>query len=103
MTMNTRHLIVGLILLLAAQQGYSQSAKPKTPPETQASTKPTPDKKQQQHQDNGARIFEQNCNRCHNAPDGFSPRISGTIVRQMRICANLSAEEEKELLRFLNP
>jgi hypothetical protein len=108
MTMNTKHLLVGLVLLVTTQQGRPQSTPQKTPPKAQAGGKPAPastpvpDKKQQ-HQDNGSRIFDQNCSRCHNAPDGFSPRISGTILRQMRICASLSAEEEQELLHFLNP
>jgi cytochrome c5 len=57
----------------------------------------------QQHQDEGQRIFEQNCSRCHNAPEGFSPNISGTIVRHMRVRASLSQHDEQELLRFLNP
>ena len=51
----------------------------------------------------GQQIFEQNCSRCHNAPEGFSPSIAGTIVRHMRVRASLSQEEEKELLRFFNP
>jgi cytochrome c5 len=106
MTMNGKYLIVGLALILSAQQGRPQSTPQKTPPK-EAAGKPTSttaqDQKQQQHQDNGSRIFEQNCSRCHNAPDGFSPRISSTIIRQMRICASLSAEEEKELVHFLNP
>jgi cytochrome c5 len=51
----------------------------------------------------GERVFEQNCSRCHNAPEGFSPRISGTIVRHMRVRAGLSKEDEQALLRFLNP
>ena len=51
----------------------------------------------------GERVFAMHCSRCHNAPEGFSPRISGTIVRHMRIRANLSAEEERALLRFFNP
>lgn len=54
-------------------------------------------------EEEGARVFRQNCSRCHNIPDGFSPRISGTVVRHMRVRASLSAEEEKQLLRFLNP
>jgi cytochrome c5 len=53
--------------------------------------------------DAGEHIFEQRCSRCHNAPDGFSPRISGTIVRHMRVRASLSQREEEELLRFFNP
>lgn len=51
----------------------------------------------------GERVFAQNCARCHTAPDSFSPRISGTVVRHMRVRAQLSADDEQELLRFLNP
>jgi len=56
----------------------------------------------QTHND-GDRIFAQNCSRCHTAPEGFSPRISGTIVRHMRLRAQLSQHDEEELLRFFNP
>lgn len=51
----------------------------------------------------GERVFRQNCSRCHNAPEGFSPRISATIVRHMRMRANLSRHDEQELLKYLNP
>jgi cytochrome c5 len=51
----------------------------------------------------GERAFRQNCSRCHNAPEGFSPQISGTIVRHMRVRANLSREDERAILKFLNP
>ena len=47
--------------------------------------------------------FQQNCSRCHEAPQGFSSRISGTILRHMRVRASLSAADEREILRFLNP
>jgi len=57
----------------------------------------------QQHQDEGDRIFQQQCSRCHNAPEGFSSRISGTIVRHMRVRASLSKQDEEQLLHFLNP
>jgi cytochrome c2 len=56
-----------------------------------------------QPEEEGERIFQQNCSRCHWAPDGFSSRISGTIVRHMRVRASLSQHDEEELLRFLNP
>jgi cytochrome c5 len=59
--------------------------------------------KSQQPGDEGQRIFEQNCSRCHTAPDGFSPRISGTIVHHMRVRASLSQHDQQELLRFFNP
>lgn len=51
----------------------------------------------------GQRVFEQNCARCHNAPDGFSPRITATIVRHMRVRANLSSHDEQVLLHYFNP
>jgi len=55
------------------------------------------------HVSEGQQIFEQQCSRCHNAPEDFSPRISGTIIRHMRVRASLSQHEEAELMRFLNP
>jgi cytochrome c5 len=51
----------------------------------------------------GAKVFEQNCSRCHNAPEGFSPSVSGTIAKHMRVRANLSDADYKALRQFLNP
>jgi cytochrome c5 len=51
----------------------------------------------------GQRVFEQNCSRCHNPPDGFSPRISSTVVRHMRVRANLSEEDARALMKFFHP
>lgn len=53
--------------------------------------------------DPGQKVFAQNCSRCHNAPESFSPRISGTIATHMRMRANLSDADAKALLKFLNP
>ena len=92
--------LLGLIALTAA---------PLLPPvmmqdqPQQTAKKPTVAQGSQQPEDEGERIFEQNCSRCHNAPEGFSPRISATIVRHMRVRASLSKHDEEELLRFFNP
>ncbi len=72
-------------------------------PSTPANKKPVFARKSPQQEDEGERIFQQNCSRCHNAPEGFSPRISGTIVRHMRVRASLSKHDEEELLHFFNP
>ena len=72
-------------------------------PAPSASKKPTVTQAAQPHEDEGERIFQQNCSRCHNAPEGFSPRISGTIVRHMRVRASLSKHDEEQLLHFFNP
>jgi cytochrome c5 len=53
--------------------------------------------------DRGQEVFNQNCSRCHQTPEGFSPSISGTIARHMRVRAGLSNEDYKALLKFLNP
>ena len=70
--------------------------------QTLQKTHTSPQKAQSFHSE-GERIFAQNCSRCHNAPEGFSPHISGTIVRHMRVRAQLSQHDEQELLRFFNP
>ena len=51
----------------------------------------------------GQEVFNQNCSRCHNTPEGFSPHISGTVAKHMRVRAGLSEADFKELLHFLNP
>jgi cytochrome c5 len=51
----------------------------------------------------GQQVFAQNCERCHNAPQSFSPNISGTVAQHMRVRANLSEQDVQALMRFLNP
>ncbi len=54
-------------------------------------------------QDPGERKFQANCSRCHSAPEQLPTRITGTIVRHMRVRASLSAEDERDILRYLAP
>jgi cytochrome c5 len=54
-------------------------------------------------QDPGERKFQANCSRCHNPPEQLSPRIVGTVARHMRVRASLSAEDERDILRYLAP
>lgn len=92
---------VALLLLSIAVQAQTPSASPsvnQTPGKAQTTTHNA-----QQFHSEGERVFAQNCSRCHHAPEGFSPRISGTIARHMRVRAQLSEHDEQELLRFLNP
>jgi cytochrome c5 len=55
------------------------------------------------NEDRGQQVFEQNCSRCHNAPQGFSSSISGAVAMHMRVRAGLSDADYKALRRFLNP
>lgn len=71
---------------------------------SQDTPKPSPDKANSAiPSDPGERAFAANCSRCHNAPEQLNPRITGTIVRHMRVRANLSAADERALMRFFNP
>lgn len=51
----------------------------------------------------GERKFNQNCSRCHKAPESFPPSISGTILKHMSVRASLSQKDERDILSFLNP
>jgi cytochrome c5 len=102
--MVSKPLLLALVLLAAARSALPQAAQ-KTHPETAPANKKqsTASSTSQSQADEGERIFKQQCSRCHNAPEGFSPRISGTIVRHMRVRASLSRHDEEELLHFFNP
>jgi cytochrome c5 len=102
MKMTTKSMIGGIVVAIALAAPVptmlqAQSTPPKAK-QNQTAAKPN-----QSHDDEGQRIFAQNCSRCHNAPEGFSPRIAGTVLRHMRVRAQLSEHDEKELLRFFNP
>ena len=87
--------IVGTTLVLA------QSSSAPKPPRVPA--KPAAKADSTKQPDVGQRTFDANCGRCHSFPEQLSPSITGTVVRHMRVRANLSAEDEKEILKFLAP
>jgi cytochrome c5 len=88
------------ILLIAATAAIGQT---KSSPPQRPQSKTSPKAVHTANPDRGQQVFNQNCSRCHNAPEGFSPSISGTIAMHMRVRANLSDADYKALLRFLNP
>jgi cytochrome c5 len=107
--MSAKYILSGFVILAAAC-GFSRAAQqPKAHATSATQTAPHSSGKQTTasqgsvHPDDGQRVFEQNCSRCHTAPDGFSPRITGTVLRHMRVRASLSQHDEQELLRFMNP
>jgi cytochrome c5 len=54
-------------------------------------------------QDPGEKKFQQNCSRCHNAPEVLPRRITGTVLLHMRVRASLSAEDERLILHYMAP
>lgn len=76
-------------------------AEPATKPAKKQTTKPAANQSASDNQ--GERKFQQNCNRCHNAPEELRPRITGTVLMHMRVRASLSAADEQQVLHYLAP
>lgn len=51
----------------------------------------------------GEMRFEAHCGRCHNPPEDLSPREARAVIRQMRVRAMLSAEDERLILGYIAP
>jgi cytochrome c5 len=95
--------ILGASLLLFVLPLSSQTANTGAAPNPPAQQAAPPHDVHEAKQRDGSQVFDENCSRCHNAPEMFSSRISGTVVRHMRVRAGLSKEDEQLILRFLNP
>ena len=95
--MRRTELLVMSFFILAISSVPGQTKEQKQPSPTDTTVSST------DNHERGQQVFEQNCSRCHNAPEGFSNHISGTIARHMRVRASLNDADYKALLRFLNP
>ena len=51
----------------------------------------------------GAQLWSENCMMCHNlrSPSTYSPKQWEIAVQHMRVQANLTAEEARKILKFL--
>ena len=96
-------IMAAVAMISAPRHAAPQPQRPAPNSSTQTNTKEASRKRGPTHPEGGERVFQQQCSRCHATPESFSPRISGTIVRHMRVRASLSQKDEQELLRFLNP
>ncbi len=96
----TRALCIALAGGLAVAGIVPAFSARKSPAQSQDSTS-TP--KRVASESEGEKKFKQNCSRCHEAPQALSSRISGSVLRHMRVRASLSEQDEREILKFLNP
>jgi hypothetical protein len=94
-------LILAILMILTTPQFFAQSSTPFKPAEPAA--KKTTNIESTKPSDQGQQKFQANCGRCHAAPEQLSPSITGTVVRHMRVRASLSAQDEKDILKFLAP
>jgi cytochrome c5 len=91
--------LLAVTLAIGATVAVGQSDNPQQQPHGKMSAKPA----NTASPNRGQKVFEQNCARCHNAPEGFSSSISGTVSMHMRVRAGLSDADYKALRQFLNP
>ena len=49
----------------------------------------------------GERRFHSNCGRCHTAPPKFPPRMMATIIRHMRVRANITQDDQRLILHYM--
>ncbi len=49
----------------------------------------------------GERAYKSNCTRCHTAPPALSQRQANTVMRHMRVKANLPARDAQAIYQYL--
>jgi cytochrome c5 len=89
-----------IVLLLFA---LTAAAKNATPQQQASAPKPAAAKAAPSESEEGEKRFETNCGRCHRPPESLSPGEARTVLRQMRVRANLTAEDERLILKYLAP
>ena len=94
-------LLIVLCLLSFLSACLLGSPKPQGVPQSKSA--PASIKATAGSENEGEKRFRVNCGRCHNPPQGLSPREARAVVRQMRVRAMLSAEDEKLILQYLAP
>lgn len=92
---------IALLALPAASRGSEAPAHSPAKPAQQ--TSPTAKSNTTQQHDDGDALFATHCARCHMPPMTLSQRTTGTVIMHMRVRARLSAQDEKQLLKYLAP
>jgi cytochrome c5 len=91
--------ILGMVFLACTLNVLGE---PQTPSATKNSAKPVAAAGKKTG-DEGERRFQENCGRCHMPPESLSPREVKAVLQHMRVRANLTAEDEKLILKYLAP
>ena len=95
-------------LMMGCLAAAAAAAQAPQPPQSQSGAIAKPERAAQPPanpamETRGEQAFQQNCNRCHNAPQELSSRISEVVVMHMRVRASLSAADAQAILRYLAP
>jgi len=92
---------------MAAAQEPQPSADSNAPDSSNASATPAANAKpasrsvEAAERIEGEKRFRTNCGRCHQTPHKFSPRVMATVIRHMRVRANITDEDMRLILRYM--
>src|SRR5262249_45055129 len=90
-------LVLAMLLALSAAAKTTGGSKDST---ASASTATTSAQDENLHLE-GEKRFRSNCGRCHVAPPRFPSRMMATIVRHMRVRANITDDDMRLILRYM--
>jgi cytochrome c5 len=90
-------LALAMLLALGAAAKTNSGSKD-SPASTTANASPAQD--ENLHLE-GEKRFRSNCGRCHAAPPKFPSRMMATIVRHMRVRANITDSDMRLILRYM--
>lgn len=106
--MKTKRVLLVFAAALIAATGIktgAQEAKPAAArslaAESAGTDPPAPPIKKKPVRVDGAQAYKSNCLRCHVEPKKFSERAMVTVVRHMRVRANLTEAETQAILSYL--
>jgi hypothetical protein len=101
---NAKNYVVVMLFLVSLFAVVRGSADPSPQQQQQKSPQATsPTNTSSAKADEGQRRFVSHCGRSHQPPEDISPSEVKAVVRHMRERANLCAEDERLILKFLAP
>jgi hypothetical protein len=94
---------ITLIIIAGCSADLSTARSPAAAPSTAPSDGPLASIFGAAPQKAGAQLWSENCTRCHyvRPPDAYSAGQWAVVMQHMRLRANLTGTEEREILRFL--
>jgi len=94
--MKLRLTLVFAVAIITGALGQSKPA-----PSTSTQKHDTPPAKDASATDE--QLYREHCARCHRPPDEISPNAVRAVLQHMRVRANLRAQDEQALLKYLAP
>ena len=92
---------IAFVVLFVA--GLAAAAQNSAPQQQSVKSKVLPVQATTDESAEGEKRFETHCGRCHVPPEDLSPREAKAVLRQMRVRANLTAEDERLIVKYLAP